>query len=42
MIADVLNGYVNSNSSSEINNNHELEQKIKNEVKNLCQKFPIY
>jgi glycine hydroxymethyltransferase len=42
MIADVLNGYVNSNSSSELNNNHELEQKIKNEVKNLCQKFPIY
>jgi glycine hydroxymethyltransferase len=42
MIADVLNGYVNSNSSSEINNNHELEQKIKTEVKNLCQKFPIY
>lgn len=42
MIADVLNGYVNSNSSSEINNNHEVEQKIKNEVKNLCQKFPIY
>ncbi len=42
MIADVLNGYVNSNSSSEINNNHELEQKIKNKVKNLCQKFPIY
>ncbi len=42
MIADVLNGYVNSNSSSEINNNHEVEQKINNEVKNLCQKFPIY
>ncbi len=42
MIADVLNGYVKSNSSIETNNNHELEQKIKNEVKQLCQKFPIY
>jgi glycine hydroxymethyltransferase len=42
MIADVLHSYVETNSSSEINNNQNIELKIKNEVKSLCQKFPIY
>ena len=42
MIADVLEGYVKSQSTPEINNNEQLEKNIKEQVKILCQKFPIY
>ena len=42
LIADVLQAYVKTNSSIEQNNNQEVEQKIKQQVKDLCQKFPIY
>jgi glycine hydroxymethyltransferase len=42
LIADVLQSYVKTNSSIEQNNNQEVEQKIKQQVKDLCQKFPIY
>lgn len=42
MIADVLEGYVKSQSTAEINNNRQVEENIKQQVKILCQKFPIY
>ncbi|MFM2200063.1 MAG: hypothetical protein RL769_116 [Pseudomonadota bacterium] len=42
MIADVLQAYVKSQSTIEQNNNQETENNIKQQVKNLCQKFPIY
>lgn len=38
MIADVLNGFVKNGDEG----NKKLEQEIKNQVKSLCQKFPIY
>ncbi len=38
MICDVLEGFVKNGEEG----NKELEQKIKNEVLVLCQKFPIY
>lgn len=38
MIVDILEGLMKNGEE----NNHEIEEKIKREVKDLCDKFPIY